>query len=221
MSEVRRQGVRVTEPHAGDGRGTSVAQSARAMGRASIGLTLAWCLMCVLRLPAAPPRQAAAGYAGSDACALCHTTEATTLTGTKHGQTNDPRSPAATRGCESCHGPGQAHIDDDAKGQIKKFGALDPAAINETCLTCHNRRTHAGWSGSAHEARNLSCTTCHAVHKPASFAHQLSRAPSRNCARNVIACRWRRRSAPSRTCRSARARRPARRATTRMARSAT
>ncbi|HKW01744.1 MAG TPA: cytochrome c3 family protein, partial [Vicinamibacterales bacterium] len=31
----------------------------------------------------------------------------------------------------------------------------------------------AGWSGSTHEARNLSCTTCHAVHKSASFTHQL------------------------------------------------
>jgi DmsE family decaheme c-type cytochrome len=141
------------------------------MRRLLIGLTMAWCLLCVMRLAGAPPQQPA--YAGSDACALCHTTEDASLTGTKHGQKNDPRSPAATRGCESCHGPGQAHIDDDAKGHIKKFGALDPAAISETCLTCHNRGTHAGWSGSTHEARNLSCTTCHAVHKPASFAHQL------------------------------------------------
>ena len=92
---------------------------------------------------------------------------------TRHGQAKDPRSPAATLGCESCHGPGQAHVDDDAKGNIKRFKALKPAEVNETCLSCHNRGTHAGWEGSTHEARNLSCTTCHSVHSPQSPQHQL------------------------------------------------
>ena len=72
--------------------------------------------------------------------------------------------------------PGQAHVDDDAKGHIKQFSALKPAEVNETCLTCHNRGSHAGWEGSTHEARNLSCTTCHSVHKPQSFEHQLVKA---------------------------------------------
>src|SRR6185295_130217 len=89
--------------------------------------------------PAAPP----AGYAGSDTCLTCHSDKEGTIKGTKHGQAKNPRSPEATHGCESCHGPGQAHVDDDAKGHIKKFGQLKPAEINETCLTCHNRGSHA------------------------------------------------------------------------------
>jgi DmsE family decaheme c-type cytochrome len=160
------------------------------MRRSPIVLTLLWGAILVLRLsaarapddrvstpqqPAASPQPATspAGYAGSDACVLCHTNEDASLKGTKHWQKNDPRSPSSTLGCESCHGPGQAHIDDEAKGNIKKFGALTPQAINETCLTCHNRAAHAGWEGSVHEARNLSCTTCHSVHHPVSFEHQL------------------------------------------------
>jgi DmsE family decaheme c-type cytochrome len=113
------------------------------------------------------------GYAGTEACVLCHTDQEASLKSTKHGQTANPRSPAATLGCESCHGPGQAHVDDEAKGKIIKFKELKPAEINRTCLTCHNRGTHAGWEGSKHEARNLSCATCHSVHKPVSLAHQL------------------------------------------------
>jgi DmsE family decaheme c-type cytochrome len=96
-----------------------------------------------------------------------------TIKGTQHAQALNPRTPMAKQGCESCHGPGQAHVDDDAKGHILKFKSAPAAQASEMCLTCHNRGNHAGWEGSAHEARNLSCTTCHSVHKPASTARQL------------------------------------------------
>ena len=125
-----------------------------------------------VQTPSAPPP----GYAGTDTCVLCHEAQEQNITHSRHGQAKDPRSPAATLGCESCHGPGQAHVDDDAKGNIKRFAALTPAAVNETCLSCHNRGTHAGWEGSAHEARNLTCTTCHSVHAPQSMQNQLVKA---------------------------------------------
>jgi DmsE family decaheme c-type cytochrome len=126
--------------------------------------------------PASPaPAPLQAGYAGSDACAVCHEDQAKNIAQSKHGQARYDRSPAATQGCESCHGPGQAHIDDEAKGHIKRFAALKPAEVTETCLTCHNRGNHAGWEGSTHEARNLSCTTCHSAHSPASLESQLAK----------------------------------------------
>ena len=115
----------------------------------------------------------AAGYVGSDTCVMCHDTEEKSLHGTKHGQAKDPRTPAATQGCESCHGPGQAHVDDENKGHIKKFKEMTPAAVSQTCLTCHNRGEHAAWDGSKHEQRNLTCTTCHSVHSPKSAEKQL------------------------------------------------
>ena len=126
--------------------------------------------------PAAAPPAAqtpGVGYAGSDTCVVCHDGHDATLKGSRHAQALDPRTPAAKSGCESCHGPGQAHVDDDAKGHINKFGQMTPAAINQACLSCHNRGDHVGWQGSAHERRNLSCTTCHSVHSPRSAEKQL------------------------------------------------
>ena len=126
--------------------------------------------------PAAQPAgPLPAGYAGSDTCELCHEPQVASLKGTAHGQAAHPRSPAAALGCESCHGPGQAHVDSETepKGHIKKIAAMKPAEISETCTTCHNRGPHAGWTGSMHESRNLSCATCHSVHSPKSQKSQL------------------------------------------------
>ena len=126
--------------------------------------------------PAQAPPSQPAGYAGTDTCVVCHEAEGNTITHSRHGQAKDPRTPAATLGCESCHGPGQAHVDDEAKGNIKRFGALKPVEVNQTCLGCHNRSNHAGWEGSTHEARNLACTTCHSAHTPKSAQSQLVKA---------------------------------------------
>jgi DmsE family decaheme c-type cytochrome len=125
--------------------------------------------------PATPPAPAApqAGYVGSDTCLTCHSDKGDSLKGTAHGNAKNPRAPEANHGCESCHGPGQAHVDDDAKGHIKKFKQMKPAEVSETCLACHNRGEHAAWEGSAHDRRNLSCSTCHSVHSPQSMSKQL------------------------------------------------
>jgi DmsE family decaheme c-type cytochrome len=117
--------------------------------------------------------QSQSGYAGSDTCLTCHSDMEPTPQGSKHAQALDPRTPAAKQGCESCHGPGQAHVDDDAKGNILKFKQAPPAQASAACLTCHSGSTHGGWQGSKHEARNLTCSTCHSVHHPVSPAKQL------------------------------------------------
>jgi len=96
-----------------------------------------------------------------------------TLKGTKHAQVLDLRTPAAQKNCESCHGPGQAHVDDEAKGHILKFAKASPAEASAACLNCHSGGPHAGWIGSKHEARNLTCTTCHSVHHPMPATKQL------------------------------------------------
>jgi DmsE family decaheme c-type cytochrome len=41
---------------------------------------------------------------------------------------------------------------------------MEPRTASDTCLSCHTGSTHALWDGSSHDARNMSCGTCHSVH---------------------------------------------------------
>ena len=85
-----------------------------------------------------------------------------------------PRSPAAAQGCESCHGPGEKHVEDpSADTGLRKFAAMATRDVSATCLSCHTGSSHALWQGSAHDSRNLSCVTCHSVHAPKSSQAQL------------------------------------------------
>ncbi|MBI1873732.1 MAG: DmsE family decaheme c-type cytochrome [Acidobacteria bacterium] len=113
---------------------------------------------------------------GDDTCLTCHEKEGQAYGKTAHARVQDPRSPAAAQGCETCHGPGKAHVDADGdKTKIKVFTALSPQQVSDTCVTCHNRQEHANWEGSAHNGRNLSCVTCHSVHAPRSEKAQLKK----------------------------------------------
>jgi DmsE family decaheme c-type cytochrome len=113
-----------------------------------------------------PPKAAAQGdYAGQDTCLTCHADQA--YKGTAHGRAFNDRTPAAGHGCESCHGPGKAHVEAGGdKTLIISFAALTPSQASDTCTTCHNRATHALWDGSQHDQRNLGCVTCHSAHAP-------------------------------------------------------
>jgi DmsE family decaheme c-type cytochrome len=120
-----------------------------------------------------PDSQAPSGdYVGDDMCLTCHEAQKGVWS-TAHGHKLDSRTPAAQHGCETCHGPGTAHIEDDQKGHIRKFTKMEPRAAADVCLTCHTRGAQALWSGSTHDGRNLSCVSCHSVHNPKSPAAQL------------------------------------------------
>lgn len=108
------------------------------------------------------------GYAGTAACLECHDEQGASFAETSHGIAGDPRSPAAKNGCESCHGPGKAHVDSgDGGGGILTFGVASdrsPSAQSATCETCHSTGKQAFWEGSPHEERGVGCGSCHNVH---------------------------------------------------------
>ena len=121
---------------------------------------------------AAPAAQAAnaSGYVGDDdICLTCHEDTAKGYRGSPHGRAKDARTPAAKAGCESCHGPGQAHVDADGdKTKIKQPAKISTREASDICLTCHNRSEHDEWSGGKHDSRNVGCLSCHSVHTPKS-----------------------------------------------------
>ncbi len=113
--------------------------------------------------PATPP--AAEGYADAGVCADCHEEVATALATTAHGRTKK-RNWEGISGCESCHGPGAAHVEgqgDPAKIRVpSKLSAPEASAL---CLTCHERGERSHWKGSPHDQRGLSCLDCHEIHQ--------------------------------------------------------
>lgn len=115
------------------------------------------------------------GFVGDETCAGCHDTEANAMRHTLHGKAQNTRTPAAKNGqaCETCHGPGQKHVESGNKADIKRFNALPAREANNACLSCHSKGNHAEWQGSMHDARNVSCVTCHSVHSPKSEKAQL------------------------------------------------
>jgi len=116
-----------------------------------------------------------ANFVGDETCATCHEAEAKALRATLHGKAQNERTPAARSGqsCETCHGPGQMHVDSGRKEDIRRFTAMAPRQASETCLSCHSRSTHTQFYGGQHDSRNISCVTCHSVHSPKSAVAQL------------------------------------------------
>ncbi|HEY7441071.1 MAG TPA: DmsE family decaheme c-type cytochrome [Vicinamibacterales bacterium] len=137
--------------------------AALACAAAGFVAALAWNTTVVDAKPPAqtPAGQAASGTVGEQTCLACHSDQR--VPGA-HSYAFNERTPTATQGCESCHGPGKAHADSGDPALIRRFQT--PADATETCTTCHNRASHALWDGSQHDQRNVSCTSCHSVHTP-------------------------------------------------------
>jgi DmsE family decaheme c-type cytochrome len=66
--------------------------------------------------------------------------------------------------------------DPTVETSIRKFTRMAPRDVSDACLSCHTKTSHALWKGGAHDARNLSCVTCHSVHEPKSVRAQLKTA---------------------------------------------
>ena len=111
---------------------------------------------------------------GTEGCLRCHGAEHMTLiASTPHGNTENPDTPAALQGCESCHGPGSLHVSRARGGTgfpaLLRFGDRDTRPQQtKACLDCHandmGETEGMRWAGSLHDTPRITCVTCHVVH---------------------------------------------------------
>jgi DmsE family decaheme c-type cytochrome len=105
----------------------------------------------------------AADFVGSDTCMTCHADVA------KSFATNPHSRLALLHGgkgvtCESCHGPGKAHVEGGGDvTKIFRFTKASAKQIDATCLGCH-AGVHPNFERSPHAKAGVTCTSCHSVH---------------------------------------------------------
>jgi DmsE family decaheme c-type cytochrome len=120
------------------------------------------------------PPQAQYTAEGVERCISCHAGDRMKLMAkTVHGNKDNPQTPYATHGCESCHGPGSLHVS-RARGGVgfpllMAFRQGEPREQhNEACISCHGKelgkREGKKWIGSIHDNMGMTCVYCHQLH---------------------------------------------------------
>lgn len=89
----------------------------------------------------------------------------------------------AEQTCESCHGPGKAHIESKGdKTKILAFSRFEPRQTLDACLKCHTQQiSRANIRRSSHTTADVVCTSCHSVHKPATNKQLLAKPQTELC----------------------------------------
>ena len=131
--------------------------------------------------PATAPAEPQAPYIGNETCIKCHRESAAGFADTVHGRLlmKHPRSSTERLGCESCHGPAEAHA--ESKGErsdgmviFRKRGPVSMADQNAMCLQCHQKTARLYWEGGPHDSRDVGCVSCHTIMKNVSDRRQLA-----------------------------------------------
>jgi len=112
-------------------------------------------LFLVFLASPAPGADQDAGRIGAETCGMCHDDIYEPLLDTIHGRLEPERF------CEDCHGPGEAHMDED--------GDPDKILKQVDCASCHQSGfNRPAWGRSDHKLAGLDCQSCHDVHGSAS-----------------------------------------------------
>ena len=106
-------------------------------------------------------------YVGSETCKGCHEDQFKNVEASPHYRVNFPKIRGeAAHGCESCHGPGAAHVAAGGdKTKIFTFKGVKPEEITKRCMTCHEANLEQReFMRSTHNENGITCTSCHSVH---------------------------------------------------------
>src|ERR1017187_4053307 len=103
------------------------------------------------------------GFVGSGTCKTCHPDIWSAFYRNPHYQSiASGKEPPERTGCESCHGPGKAHVEaHGGKATIVAFSQLEPRAILDNCLRCHSQTlSRTNIRRSSHTMNGVVCTSC-------------------------------------------------------------
>ena len=123
--------------------------------------------------PAAPspsPAKPDSDYVGTEVCITCHAEQQKRFVHTIMGNAMaHPKSALEALGCESCHGPGKAHVaagggKETIPVRFTKDSVNSVEEKNSACLSCHSKGNQMFWRGSPHESRAMACVDCHQIH---------------------------------------------------------
>lgn len=107
--------------------------------------------------------QGAAQYVGSDVCQTCHEdVYKKEFAATPHFKTTLENG----HGCESCHGPGSAHVEGGGDvSKITSFKSLSRQDASARCLSCHGEaHEQRRFAQSPHNNNDVGCLDCHSPH---------------------------------------------------------
>lgn len=105
-------------------------------------------------------------YVGTETCKSCHEDHFVSFSKTAHAKLEKAGWKAERQGCESCHGPGKAHVEGGGdKSKIRTFENESPKQISENCLECHaGKEEHNSYRRGEHWRNDVGCIDCHSPH---------------------------------------------------------
>jgi DmsE family decaheme c-type cytochrome len=119
-------------------------------------------------------------FVGQETCATCHEDVVKKFGTNPHSRLALEHAGKGVT-CESCHGPGKAHVEGGGDvTKIKRFDKLGTKQIDETCLGCH-AGAHPNFDRSPHAKADVSCLGCHDVHNSETPEHLLKAEQPKLC----------------------------------------